>query len=152
MFKAGLVALLFWKLFEPSLGHDPAKALGMIAGASAFIGHCYPIWLGFKGGKGVGTYAGLVVATTLGGFLVGAPLWIGVFAITRISSLAALVTSALIPTALVLFGVAPGLDALAEPTSVPVVLGALTVLLYWRHRENIARILKGEEPRFGRKS
>lgn len=134
--KAGLVALAFMLLF--------GREAGMIAGAAAFLGHCYPIWLKFKGGKGVATYAGLLAfITPLQGLLVAAPVWLIVFALSRISSLAALTAALAVP---------PGAYLLGERN--PVVLGglaALSVLVFWTHRANIGRLLNGTEPRFGSK-
>lgn len=132
--KAGLVALAFTLI--------GGRELGMVAGVAAFFGHCYPVWLGFKGGKGVATYAGLLVfITPLQGLVVGAPVWLGMFALTRISSLSALVAAVAVP---------PGAYLLGERS--PVVLGglaALSVLVFWTHRANIGRLLSGTEPRFG---
>jgi acyl phosphate:glycerol-3-phosphate acyltransferase len=132
--KAGLVALAFTLI--------GGRELGMVAGVAAFFGHCYPVWLGFKGGKGVATYAGLLVfITPLKGLLIGGPIWLGVFALTRISSLSALVAAVAVP---------PGAYLLGERS--PVVLGglaALSVLVFWTHRANIGRLIKGTEPRFG---
>jgi acyl phosphate:glycerol-3-phosphate acyltransferase len=131
--KAGLIALLFTLLFS--------REVGFVAGAAAFIGHCYPVWLGFKGGKGVATYAGLLAFTTLPGLLFGAPIWLGLFAITRISSLAALVTAALVPIGAYFAG---------EHNRVIIGgLALLSVLVFWTHRANIARLLRGDEPKFG---
>lgn len=132
-FKAGLAALLFWRLFDHNIG--------MIAGAAAFFGHCFPVWLGFKGGKGVATYAGLLIFATWQGLAIGAPVWLAVFAISRISSLAALSAALLVPVGAALLG--------ASPFTVGV-LAMLTCLVFWTHRANIARLLKGEEPRFGK--
>ena len=131
-FKAGLATLLFSYVYSPNIG--------IIAGAAAFFGHCYPVWLGFKGGKGVATYAGLLVFATWQGLLVGAPIWLAMFAITRISSLAALTAATIIPF---------GAFALGETLFASIVLGVLTLLIYWTHRANISRLLQGEEPRFG---
>ncbi|MBK8199107.1 MAG: glycerol-3-phosphate 1-O-acyltransferase PlsY [Acidobacteria bacterium] len=132
--KAGLAALGFSMMAGPEAG--------VVAGASAFIGHCYPLWLGFKGGKGVATYAGLLIfITPLKGLLIGAPVWLGVFALTRISSLSALCAAVAVP---------PGAYLLGERN--PVVLGGLallSVLVFWTHRANISRLLNGTEPRFG---
>lgn len=134
--KAGLVALAFMLLF--------GREAGMIAGAAAFLGHCYPIWLKFKGGKGVATYAGLLAfITPLQGLLVAAPVWLVAFALSRISSLSALTAALAVP---------PGAYLLGERN--PVVLGglaALSVLVFWTHRANIGRLLSGTEPRFGSK-
>ncbi|KCZ98997.1 hypothetical protein HPO_07217 [Hyphomonas polymorpha PS728] len=134
--KAGLVALAFTLI--------AGREAGMVAGAAAFLGHCYPIWLKFKGGKGVATYAGLLLfITPLHGLVVGAPVWLGMFALTRISSLSALTAAVAVP---------PGAYLLGERS--PVILGglaALSVLVFWTHRANIGRLLAGTEPRFGAK-
>ena len=134
--KAGLVALAFTLI--------AGREAGMVAGAAAFLGHCYPIWLKFKGGKGVATYAGLLLfITPLHGLVVGAPVWLGMFALTRISSLSALTAAVAVP---------PGAYILGERS--PVILGglaALSVLVFWTHRANIGRLLAGTEPRFGAK-
>lgn len=134
--KAGLVALAFTLI--------AGREAGMVAGAAAFLGHCYPIWLKFKGGKGVATYAGLLLfVTPLHGLLVGAPVWLGMFALTRISSLSALTAAITVP---------PGAYLLGERS--PIILGGLTLLsllVFWTHRENLGRLLKGTEPRFGAK-
>ena len=134
--KAGLVALAFTLV--------AGREAGMVAGAAAFLGHCYPLWLGFKGGKGVATYAGLLLfITPLHGLVVGAPVWLGMFALTRISSLSALTAAVAVP---------PGAYLLGERS--PIILGglaALSVLVFWTHRANIARLLNGTEPRFGSK-
>ncbi len=132
--KAGLAALAFTML--------AGREAGFIAGAAAFAGHCYPVWLGFKGGKGIATYAGLLVfVTPLKGLLVAAPIWLGLFAVTRISSLAALIAAVAVP---------PGTYLMGERN--PVVLAGLTLLsifVFWTHRANLVRLLKGTEPRFG---
>lgn len=134
--KAGLLALAFTLI--------AGREAGMVAGAAAFLGHCYPIWLKFKGGKGVATYAGLLLfITPLHGLVVGAPVWLGMFALTRISSLSALTAAVAVP---------PGAYLLGERS--PIILGglaALSVLVFWTHRENLGRLLKGTEPRFGTK-
>jgi acyl phosphate:glycerol-3-phosphate acyltransferase len=135
-FKAGLaVLLLAW------LSGD--RNIGLIAGGFAFLGHCYPVWLGFKGGKGVATYAGLLVFASPLALAVGAPIWLGMFAITRISSLSALTAAAIVPA---------GALALGETRFAAIALLALSVLVFWTHRENIGRLIKGTEPKFGSKS
>jgi glycerol-3-phosphate acyltransferase PlsY len=136
--KAGLVALGFGALGGPEMG--------LVAGASAFVGHCYPVWLGFKGGKGVATFAGLLPFVSLPAFYVAAPAWLGIFAITRISSLAALTAAVL---------VAPGAwfveELMHRPHNWFVLCGlaALSAFVFWTHRSNLGRLLKGTEPRFG---
>lgn len=133
--KAGLAVFAFtW------LSGD--RNVGLIAGAAAFLGHCYPIWLKFKGGKGVATYAGLLAFASWKGFVIGAPIWLGLFALTRISSLAALVAAALVPLGAALIG---------ETRFAVYTLAGLSILVFWTHRANLGRLLRGEEPRFGAK-
>jgi glycerol-3-phosphate acyltransferase PlsY len=125
-----------------SVSSDTIFTTGLIAGAAAFVGHCYPIWLKFKGGKGVATYIGLLLASM---FPVGAGfgvIWLLTALIFRMSSLAALVATAITPI----------LAYWLHPTANGwTITGALAVLIYWRHRANIARILSGTEPRIGQK-
>ena len=143
--KAAIALLLARYLFdEGQLGHgELAAQAGFIAGGAAFIGHCFPVWLGFKGGKGVATFFGVQLAgLPLVGLAAGAT-WILTALLFRMSSLAALVAAAAAPlVAFLLKG-----DAWA--VSFCVILG---VLIYWRHRPNIERILKGEEPKIGQKT
>jgi glycerol-3-phosphate acyltransferase PlsY len=116
--------------------------MGLIAGAAAFIGHCYPVWLKFKGGKGVATYIGLLLASM---FPVGAGfgiVWLLTALVFRMSSLAALVATAITP--FLAYWLNPDGDGW-------IITGALVVLIYWRHRANIARILSGTEPKIGQK-
>jgi glycerol-3-phosphate acyltransferase PlsY len=135
-FKAGLITLLFGLL-------SGDRDVGLVAGAAAFLGHCYPIWLSFKGGKGVATYAGLLAFASWQGFIVAAPIWLGLFAITRISSLSALTAAALVPIGAFLLG---------ETWFACAMLSLLSVLVFWTHRANLGRLLRGEEPKFGSSS
>ena len=134
-FKAGLAVLIISSLSEQ-------RNIGLVAGAFAFVGHCYPIWLGFKGGKGVATYAGLLAFASWQGLAIALPVWLGLFLVTRISSLAALTAAALVPGGAMLLG---------ETKFAVLVLFALSLLVFWTHRANIGRLLKGAEPRFGAK-
>lgn len=134
-FKAGLAVLIFTLVFSD-------RNTGLVAGAAAFLGHCYPAWLGFKGGKGVATYAGLLVFTSLKGLMIGGPVWLIMFLVFRISSLAALTAAALVPVGAFLLG---------ETHFAVAVLAALSVLVFWTHRANLARLVKGTEPKFGQK-
>ena len=107
----------------------------------AVLGHCFPVWLGFRGGKGVATNAGVSfgLAWELG--VVYAVLWLGMLAITRISSLAGMTAVVLTAIAAALFG---------WPTWVKV-LSLVAALVLWLHRENIARLARGTEPKVGSK-
>lgn len=118
-----------------------AEDAAQLAGAAAFLGHLYPVWLGFKGGKGVATYLGTLLALFWPAGVAACAIWLVAAGAARISSLAALVAAA---------GSIPALWLLGAPQAVA--LGAvLTALIFWRHRSNIARIRAGTEPRIGRK-
>ncbi len=114
----------------------------LIAGFGAFLGHLFPVWLKFKGGKGVAVYIGLLIGLYWPGALIFCAIWLGVAALSRYSSLAALVASALTPLALWLLN-QPGIAALFL---------ALSALLWIMHRANIARLLQGSEGKIGAKS
>ena len=109
----------------------------LLAGLGGFLGHLFPVWLGFHGGKGVATYIGVLLGLAWKAALAFAVIWLAVAALTRYSSLAALIASAAVPAVLLAMG------------NVPVALLSLlfTLLLYWRHRPNIRRLLRGEEGR-----
>src|ERR671932_17226 len=107
----------------------------LLAGLGAFLGHLFPAWLGFKGGKGVATYLGLLVAFSLPAALVFAAVWLGTAALARYSSLSALLASLASPAALAGFG-----EWQAAQLFV-----LLTVLVYVKHLPNIRRLLAGSE-------
>ena len=120
----------------------PETPLPYIAGGAAFIGHLFPVWLGFKGGKGVATFYGVLFAAAWPVGIVAAIAWLASFAVTRISSLSALVAALAAPVAAWLTG------------QVWACVGLVTImalLIFVRHHENISRLLKGQEPRFGAK-
>jgi acyl phosphate:glycerol-3-phosphate acyltransferase len=118
------------------------ETAGALAGAFAFMGHLFPVWLGFKGGKGVATFFGIMIAAAWPVGLLAGATWIAVAFLLRISSLAALAAVALAPIYALLLHAGQPVLALALFTG---------VLIYIRHRENIRRLLKGEEPRIGAK-
>jgi glycerol-3-phosphate acyltransferase PlsY len=123
------------------LTHD-ADLVVALAGGAAFLGHLFPAWLNFKGGKGVATFFGVLLAAAWPVGLLCGLTWIAVAAIFRISSLSALSAASLAPV-----------FALATDQPPPVIwlTAAMAGLIYLRHRENICRLLKGEEPRIGGK-
>jgi glycerol-3-phosphate acyltransferase PlsY len=131
----GTVAVLAAGLYT---GHDAALA----AGLGAFLGHLFPVWLKFKGGKGVATYIGLLLGLFWPGALIFCFIWLVVAAGSRYSSLAALVASALTPIAMWFSG--------AQSTALLFFL--LTTLLWIMHRANIARLLDGSEGKISAKS
>ncbi len=124
-------------------------AVAAIAGGAAFLGHLYPVWLGFKGGKGVATFFGLMLAAAWPLGLVAAAVWLLSAAVFRVSSLSALIATLVTPV-LALMPIA----ALNLPTSNSVFLLALAAmtLIWLRHFDNIIRLIKGKEPRIGAKS
>tara|TARA_R110002020_G_scaffold309273_1_gene524812 strand:+ start:3389 stop:3967 length:579 start_codon:yes stop_codon:yes gene_type:complete len=113
----------------------------LIAGLGAFLGHLYPVWLKFKGGKGVATYLGVLLGLAPLIVLVFAAVWLAMAKIFRYSSLAALTAAVVVPAALYLYG-KPGIASLF------LVMSAITIL---KHRENISRLLAGTEGRIGDK-
>ncbi|AQS63219.1 glycerol-3-phosphate 1-O-acyltransferase PlsY [Rhizobium rhizogenes] len=113
----------------------------LVAGFFAFLGHLFPVWLGFKGGKGVATYIGVLLGAAPLMMLAFALIWLATAFITRYSSLSALLAMLVIPVALWILG--------PEKTALLVTL--LSVISWWKHRENIARLLAGTESRIGQK-
>jgi glycerol-3-phosphate acyltransferase PlsY len=113
------------------------------AGVAVFLGHLFPVFHGLKGGKGVATAAGVLLAFNLWLGLATLASWLAVFAFFRISSLAALVASLFAPFyAFWLFGLRPVFPAVV----------AIAVLLLWRHKDNLRRLMAGEEGRVGAKA
>jgi len=131
--KAAAAALIALALAGPSAA--------AVAAAAAFIGHCYPVWLGFSGGKGVATYLGAALALLFPLGLTLCGIWLASAALFGYSSLAALIAAAAAP----LIALAAGRGVLAAA------LAVMTLVVFWRHRSNIARLARGEEPAIGRK-
>ncbi|MEM9733991.1 MAG: glycerol-3-phosphate 1-O-acyltransferase PlsY [Pseudomonadota bacterium] len=118
--------------------------VAMFAGFGAFFGHLFPIWLGFKGGKGIAVYVGVLLALSWQALLAFAVLWLSTAAITRYSSLAALVATTIVP--LFVWIMLPGMAYAA------LILATMTVISFFMHRANISRLLAGTETRIGSKS
>ncbi len=118
-------------------GRDGAQ----VAGLAAFLGHVFPVFLGFRGGKGVATWLGVTLALVWPVGLAACAFWAAVFAVTRISSLSALVAAGLAPLVALVTGQGPAFALLL----------AMAALIFWTHRANLSRLLAGTEPRFGRK-
>ena len=131
--KGAAVALLARYL----TGEDAAQ----IAGLMAFLGHCYPVWLGFRGGKGVATFLGLLLALAWPVGVACCLTWLAAALWKRMSSFAAITAAAMSTIWIVLLG----------QTQIFLLGVILTLLLYWRHRSNIARIRAGTEPKIGQK-
>jgi glycerol-3-phosphate acyltransferase PlsY len=122
--------------------HWYGEAPAVAAGVGAFVGHLYPVWLRFKGGKGVATYIGALLGLLPIGALAFVVVWLATAGAKRMSSFAAIVASLATPIALFLLGA----KVLAG------VFAVLTLLLLWKHRANISRIRAGTEPKIGGKA
>jgi len=131
--KAGVAALIF--------NHFFGLPIGLFAGAAALVGHCYPIWLKFKGGKGVATFFGCLFATAWPIALIAGAIWLACAFITRISSLSALAAA----------GASPLIAMFMGYYHVAIMAAVLAVIIYIRHAENIGRIINGTESRIGKK-
>ena len=131
--KGAVAVLIAGALFTP--------LAGVVAGLGAFIGHLFPFWLGFRGGKGVATFLGILLAIAWPVGLATVLTWIAVALLFRISSLAAIVACALSPLYF----------ALLQPSRAPEawLIAAMVVMILIRHQENIRRLLAGAEPRIG---
>jgi glycerol-3-phosphate acyltransferase PlsY len=130
--KATAAALIF--------GHFAVEA-GLLAGFAAFLGHIFPVWLGFKGGKGVATFLGCLFGLAWPAGLAFVGIWLTTAYLSRYSSLSALVASAATPFILLALG-------LKLPAAV---LAVMAAILWWKHSENIARLRAGTEGRIGKK-
>ena len=131
--KAGAAVLLARAL--------AAEDAAQISGFAAFFGHCYPIWLKFKGGKGVATFFGLLFALAWPIGVAAGATWLATAAIFRYSSLAALLTAALTPLWVILF----------NSSNLFFLSLCLASVIYWRHRKNIIRLIRSQERRIGPK-
>ncbi|RDL52137.1 Glycerol-3-phosphate acyltransferase [Ensifer sp. M14] len=114
---------------------------GIAAGLAAFLGHLYPVWLGFKGGKGVATYIGVLLGLVPWMVLVFAAVWLAIAKISRYSSLSALVATAVIPVVLYATG----------HEKVALLFAVMTLITWVKHRANIQRLIAGTESRIGDK-
>lgn len=117
------------------LGLQYGPDTGIIAGLGAFLGHLYPVWLRFRGGKGVATYIGVLLGLFWKGAFAFCAIWLAVAALSRISSLAALIASAATPFILAWFGQWQAAELFA----------LMTLLVFIRHRANLMRLVRGEE-------
>ena len=120
-------------------GHYGGPTGAMLAAAAAFLGHLFPVWLGFKGGKGVATYIGVLLGLFWPVALAFCAIWLGVAFVSRYSSLSALVASAIVPLMLYF----------SEHVALALLAAFLTLLLWLKHRSNIERLVNGTEGRIG---
>ncbi len=131
--KATVAALVGWYVLGPEAG--------LLAGFAAFLGHLFPVWLGFKGGKGVATYIGTLLGVAPWMVLVFAAVWLSTAKLSKYSSLSALLATLVIPVVLWF---------LDEPKTAAV-MALMTVISWAKHRANIERLIAGTESRIGQK-
>ncbi len=116
--------------------------LGILGGVGAFFGHLYPVWLRFKGGKGVATMLGITLALSAGLGIICAVVWLITLAATRISSMSGMAAALSAPIAASMTG----------QLGFGLMLLGLAMMVVWKHKENIGRLIEGTEPRLGQKS
>jgi glycerol-3-phosphate acyltransferase PlsY len=131
---------------RPSEWNSP-EILGILAAMSSVLGHLYPPWLKFKGGKGVATSAGALLALTPVATLIGGAIWIIVFWLTRYVSLASIIAVIVLPIVILV------VRSHDQSNGKPLVYSSACVaaVVIWRHRSNLSRLIRGTEPRFTRK-
>ena len=118
------------------------QAAAILAGLGAFLGHLYPVWLKFKGGKGVATYIGVILGLFWPAAVAFCAVWVAVAYLSRFSSLSALVAAFAAPFVLLL----------NKKLEIAALALVMTLLLLWKHRANIRRLMQGEEPKIGAKA
>jgi glycerol-3-phosphate acyltransferase PlsY len=128
----GTAAVLLAAAFSP--GHE------LLAAAGAMLGHLYPVWLRFRGGKGVATLMGVMAGLHWPSSLIYAAVWLGTLGLTRLSSLAGILAALTAPVAAALLG----------RFDLVLLYLAFGLLVFWKHRDNVERLLAGTEPRVGR--
>ena len=131
--KATAAAVSGWYFF--------GEEAGLLAGFSAFLGHLFPVWLGFKGGKGVATYIGTLLDVAPMMVLVFAAIWLATAKLSKYSSLSALVATLVIPVVLWFID---------EP-KIALIMAIMTVISWWKHETNIKRLIAGTESKIGQK-
>jgi glycerol-3-phosphate acyltransferase PlsY len=144
----GVVAVLLarWFAHYAGMGDQVTPIVVALAGGSAFVGHLFPVWLKFNGGKGVATFYGVLFAAMWPVGVLAALTWLAMAALFRISSLAALTAAALAP----LFVFATDVDK-GGTRAMAYLATFMAVLIFIRHHQNISRLLKGQEPKIGAK-
>ncbi len=123
------------------IAREMGAGLGLLAGGAAFLGHCYPVWLRFNGGKGVATMLGISLALAWPVGLVFALVWLAALALSRISSVGGMAAAISAPIAAFWLG----------HKDIAALLLGLALIVLWKHRANIARLRAGTEPRVGQK-
>ena len=127
--------------FPVLIGLQFSLTAGLVAGVGSFLGHLFPVWLSFKGGKGIATYVGILLAFWWQGLAAFAVVWLSIAVITRYSSLAALLATIAAPLAFWWSG----------RSEIAATIACLSTLAWYMHRANIERLLRGEETKIGSK-
>lgn len=117
------------------------EGAGILAGLFAFLGHLFPVWLGFRGGKGVATYIGILLGLMPLMVLVFAIVWLSIAKLSRYSSLSALIATLVIPVAMWIL----------EKPEMALAMAVMTIITWWKHKPNIERLILGTESRIGDK-
>jgi len=139
--KGALLILLPIHVNDPAVPHYFGNLMALTIGLGAVIGHCFPVWLKFKGGKGVATTLGVLLAAVPYAGLATLGAWIIAALIFRISSLAALIAAT----------IAPIVTLLIYGQETALICGLITILIFVRHKDNIKRTIAGTEPKIGGK-
>jgi glycerol-3-phosphate acyltransferase PlsY len=139
------IAVLIAMRVRPEWGSP--EIFGIVAAASAVMGHCFPLWLKFRGGKGVATSAGALFGLMPLAMLVGVAIWILIFWLTRYVSLASVIATAALPIVIAI------VTRLNESYGKALFYSSLCIaaVVIWRHHSNLSRLMRGREPRFTRK-
>ncbi len=135
--KGAAPVLIIGQLFAAAPDLETAQSA---AALGAFIGHVFPVWLGFKGGKGIAVFIGVLLALNPLAALVFVSAWLATAALFKISSLAALAACLAVPVAMLALG----------DLNLAILCGLLALIAYWTHRENIKRLIAAQEPRIGK--
>ena len=147
-FLKGILPVLLALAWGRSIGVNPASAPGALAALCALLGHSFPVWLGFKGGKGIASSAGVIVGLFgIGAFLFCLGSWLLFFSITRFVSVASIAAAIAVPLSVSVLYFMHRSDWLTL-----LVACLMCVLAIWRHRSNIMRLRAGTEPRFEKKT
>lgn len=145
-FLKGFAAVVISMLVAPGGPHAwiSPEVFGILAAMSSVLGHLYPLWLKFKGGKGVATSAGALLALTPVATVIGVAIWIIVFLITRYVSVASVTAAVLLPIVILVIGS-------HDPHNGKALFYCslcVAAIVIWRHRSNLSRLMRGSEPRF----
>ena len=148
-FTKGFLAVTISMILAPGRPHEwnSPELFGILAAISSVLGHSYPVWLTFKGGKGVATSAGALLALAPLATLIGVAVWTIMFLLTRYVSLASITAAIVLPIIILM------VSSHDENKGKPLVYSSACVaaVIIWRHRSNLSRLIRGTEPRFTRK-